>query len=84
MQVYCNLALAKMNSMTSVTTKGYCLSLFLKAGEEITNANPIDTNANVKSPNIYMLWSLVPEQSNGKKRIIIYKNRSLPFHVDQF
>ena len=52
MQVYCNLALAKMNSMTSVTTKGNCLPLFLKAGEEITNGNLIDTNANVKNPRI--------------------------------
>ena len=54
---------------------------FVKSEEEMTNANPTDTNANDNSLN-KLLWL---SRGNGKKTIIIiYKNRSVPFHKDKF
>ena len=53
-------------------------------GEEITNRNLIHTNVNDKSQKITCYKLLWLSKGNRKKKIIIYKNRSVPFNKDEF
>ena len=53
--------------------------------EKIRNGNPTDTSINDKSPKFPCYKLLWLSKGNAKKEIItIKKNRSVPFHIDQF
>ena len=55
------------------------------SGEEITKANPKGTNVNDKSPQFACYMLLWLSRGNGKKKIIIiYENRHVSLHKDQF
>ena len=54
-------------------------------GEETTNANLIDTNIKDKSQNLKEHYKIVvPKHDKRKEKKIIYKNSSVPSHLDQF
>ena len=60
---------------------GLCEIKNYKTGEEITNANPIDISINDKSTKFTRYELLWLSRGGGQKEMIIYKNISVPFHI---
>ena len=59
----------------------------IKTGDEMTNANNIDTNVIAKSPKLTcceLLWLRVRNGKMKRKKLSLFiRNRSVPFHKDQ-
>ena len=71
----------RMSSNFNTSTPSHCVT-----GEEITNANHMDSNVNDKSAEFTCYKLLWLSRGNGKKPkiIIIFENRAVSFHIDQF